>query len=244
MQLSITLQFLYRFRPICLRPHVGNILPPTGSQRALKKLLKSIRKPNIAHSHPLHLLVFILYARIWPSSSDVRPCADEDGVLTLNHIRLCVVLKGVSNIERRIVYPVGTMELDGTKTHVHFLLVPAEICQKLFQPVRTRKLEPLAQDSNAVPVRQNRRKPPSSRIQWLHILFNVVCANGRRCAFWSWGRCWKSSDRRDLASGGCISSAAVYFILGCPFGSCGGITSNKPLGTREGTRWRANWAGL
>ena len=58
----------------------------------LEQLLESIRKANIARGHPLYLDVLIFRVRVRPLRN-VRPRADEDGVLILKYLRLCVVLK-------------------------------------------------------------------------------------------------------------------------------------------------------
>jgi hypothetical protein len=62
--LAITLQLLYGFGLVLLRPHTRNIHLPSRSQRSLKQLLENIRKPNIARGHPLRLVILILSARV------------------------------------------------------------------------------------------------------------------------------------------------------------------------------------
>jgi len=97
--LAITVQLLYRFRPVGLGAQAGNILSPTRSQRILEQLLESIREANVARGHALGRGILILDVRIRPLG-DVRPRGDEDGVMILDHVRICVVLKGSEEKER------------------------------------------------------------------------------------------------------------------------------------------------
>jgi len=101
--LAITIQLLYRFRPVGLGAQAGDILSPTRIQRILEQLLENIREANVARGHALRRSILILNVRIRPLG-DVRPRADEDDVLILDHVRICVVLKGLFSEKGKVSY--------------------------------------------------------------------------------------------------------------------------------------------
>jgi len=100
--LAITVQLLHRFRPVGLGAQADDILSPSRSQRILEQLFDNICEANVARGHALRRGLLILDVRIRPPG-DVRPRADEDGVLTPDHVRICVVLKGSE--EGGVSYP-------------------------------------------------------------------------------------------------------------------------------------------
>jgi len=204
--LAITVQLLYRFRPVGLGAQAGNILSPARSQRILEQRLESIREANVVRGHALRRRILVLDVRIRPPGGDVRPRADEDGMLILDHVRICVVL--------------------------FVLLVLAEGYQERFERSRARKVEALAQYGDAVPVGQNRAKPPSSRVQRLYVLLDIARADGRGRAFRRWGRLREGLDRRELVLG-CIGLIFWCFTFGRRCGICRRQASTNLLATKE-----------
>ena len=190
--LAITVQLFHRLRPVSLRAQGGIILSSTRRQRTLEQRLEGIRKADVSRGHALRPGILILRVHIRPSR-EVRPCADEDGVLTLDHIRLCVVLTDRKKGGGLVVWVEPIASLDGTD--VFLLLVLAETRQERLQRLRAHKVEPLAQHGDAIPVGQDRRKPPSSRVQRLYVLLDVARVDGRRRAGRRWGWRWEGTNR-------------------------------------------------
>ena len=77
----------------------------------------------------------------------------------------------------------GSSGAERNKPDLFFPLVLAEICQELFSSLRAHEAKPLPRYNDAIPVRQDRRESPSSRVQRLNVLLNVVCADSWRMPF-------------------------------------------------------------
>lgn len=238
--LAITVQLLYRFRSVGLGAQAGNIFSPTRSQRILEQGLESIREANVARGHALRRRILILDVRIRSPGGDVRPRADEDGVLILDHVRVCVVLwKGCSRGVKVSLSPIidkkkkkKTSFHHNDVTDLFALLVLAESYQERFERSRARKVEALAQHGDAVPVGKNRAKPPSSRVQRLYVLLDVARADGRGRACRRWGRLREGLDRRGLVLGR-IGLVFRFFAFGRRRGICRRQASTNLLATRE-----------
>ena len=92
----------------------------------------------------------------------------------------------------------GAAELNRTKPDLFFPLVLAEICQELFSSLRAHEAKPLPRYSDTIPVQQDRRESPSSRVQRLNVLLNVVRADSWRMPFGGGGnveREWIDENR-------------------------------------------------
>jgi hypothetical protein len=123
------------------------------------------------------------------------------------------------------------------RTDLSPLLVLAESYQERFQRLGAHEIEALAQYGDAVPVGQNRGKPPSSRVQRLYVLLDIARADSRGRAFRGWGRLREGIyGRRELVLG-CIGLTFRCFTFRRGCGVCRRqVASTNLLATSERRR--------